>query len=120
MKRFIMLAVAVCAGGTTVPPTNVHQPMSVRPAPRTDYAAANGAIFQAGGARPLFEDRRARYVGDTMTITITENTTATASNNNKLDRTNTNNVGVDTPFSGVPGRGTLGAIGFKTHNTVAF
>lgn len=120
MKRFIMLAVAVCAGCTTVPPTNVHQPMSVRPTPRTDYAAANGAIFQTGGARPLFEDRRARYVGDTMTITITENTSATAGNNNKLDRTNTNSVQVKTPFTGVPGRSLLDPIGFSTSNVVGF
>lgn len=118
MKRFLMLAVAVCAGCTTVPPTNVHQPMSVRPTPRTDYAAANGAIFQAGGARPLFEDRRARYVGDTMTITITENTSATASNNNKLDRTNKNNIAVNT-LAGLPGKGMLGA-SLDTSNTVNF
>ncbi|MEN3372891.1 flagellar basal body L-ring protein FlgH [Dechloromonas sp. ZS-1] len=118
MKRFIMLSLVICAGCTTVPPTNVHQPMSVRPVPRAEFGAANGAIFQTGGARPLFEDRRARYVGDTMTITITENTSATATNNNKLDRTNTNNFAVNT-LSGLPGKSTLGA-SLNTQNTVAF
>lgn len=118
MKRFLMLALAICAGCTSVPPTNVHQPMSVRPVPRTDFSSANGAIFQAGGARPLFDDRRARFVGDTMTITITENTTASATNNNKLDRKNTNNIAVNT-LAGLPGKSALGAT-LDTANTVAF
>lgn len=36
----------------------------------------NGAIFQTASYRPLFEDARARLVGDTLTISISENTSA--------------------------------------------
>eukprot|EP01034_Spumella_vulgaris_P042739 gene42739-53024_t len=68
-----MLAIAGC---TTVPPTNVHQPMTARPTPRFDMASGNGSIYQIGYSRPLFEDRRARFVGDTITVKITESTTA--------------------------------------------
>ncbi len=39
-------------------------------------APASVAIFQVASYRPLFEDRRARFVGDILTITITEKTTA--------------------------------------------
>ncbi len=38
--------------------------------------ASNGAIFQAATYRPLFEDRRARHVGDMLTIVIIEKTSA--------------------------------------------
>lgn len=107
MKRLALLAVVVAAGCTTVPPTNVHQPMSVRPAERPVAVAANGAIWQAGQGRPLFEDRRARYVGDTITIKITESTTATAKSNRKLDKTNTISAAV-TSLLGLPGKSLLG------------
>ena len=50
--------------------------MTARPAPRTENLGATGSIYQAGVSRTLFEDRRARYVGDTMTITIAETTNA--------------------------------------------
>ncbi len=38
---------AVLAGCQSVPPTNVHQPMTARPAPRPDNVSSNGAIFKA-------------------------------------------------------------------------
>jgi flagellar L-ring protein precursor FlgH len=50
---------------TTAPSTAIHQPMSVRPEARAYIAPSNGAIFNVASARPLFEDRRARFVGDT-------------------------------------------------------
>jgi flagellar L-ring protein precursor FlgH len=44
-----------------------------------DQAPANGAIYQANSNRPIFEDRRARNIGDNLTIMITERTNATTS-----------------------------------------
>lgn len=118
MKRLALLAVVLAAGCTTVPPTNVHQPMSVRPAERPQTVAANGAIWQAGQGRPLFEDRRARYVGDTITIKITESTTASAKSNRKLDKSN--NISAAVPLlSGLPGKDLLG-IGLYAESANAF
>jgi flagellar L-ring protein precursor FlgH len=51
-------------------------PLTARPTPPATTTAGNGAIFQAATYRPLFEDRRARAVGDTLTIAITEKTQA--------------------------------------------
>ncbi|HEX5803791.1 MAG TPA: flagellar basal body L-ring protein FlgH [Azospira sp.] len=99
----LALAAAVLAGCQSVPPTNVHQPMSARPAPRAQNPYANGAIFNAGTSRPLFEDRRARYVGDTLTITITENTSASTSSNSSANRTSSISASVPT-ISGLPGK----------------
>lgn len=108
MKRLALLSLIVCAACSTVPPTNVHQPMTVRPAPRYEAgASSNGAIFQQGYARSLFEDRRARYVGDTITIKLSENTSASKKSNNKLDRSSSNDVSVST-LTGLPGKTALG------------
>jgi flagellar L-ring protein precursor FlgH len=118
MKRLVLLALMVTAGCTTVPPTNVHQPMSARPAPRHEMVQANGSIYQVGSSRPLFEDRRARYVGDTITVTITENTSASAKSNNKLDKSNTNRASVSA-LSGLPGKSLLG-LDYNTSSSNAF
>lgn len=107
MKRLVLLAVIASAACTTVPPTNVHQPMSARPAPRLETSIGNGSIFQAASSRPLFEDRRARFVGDTITIKITESTTASAKSNNKLDKSNSSKASIS-GLSGLPGKGLLG------------
>lgn len=107
MKRLALLALVVTSACTTTPPTNVHQPMSARPSPRFDAPSGNGAIFQAGYSRPLFEDRRARFVGDTITINITESTTASAKSNSKLDKSNTSKAGISA-MAGLPGQSFLG------------
>ena len=49
--------------------------------------APNGAIFRASTYRPLFENHRARLVGDTLSIQITEKVTASARSSSQLDRT---------------------------------
>jgi flagellar L-ring protein precursor FlgH len=105
--KLLPLLLAVLAGCTTVPPTNVHQPMSARPAPRGEMQANNGAIFQTGQGRPLFEDRRARYVGDIITVTITENTTASTKSNDNAARSNTQTASISA-LKGLPGSNLVG------------
>ena len=107
MKRLALIVLVVTAGCTSVPPTNVHQPMTARPSPRFETANANGSIYQAANSRPLFEDRRARYVGDTITVKITESTTASTKSNNKLDKSNTASASVS-GLSKLPGKGLVG------------
>ena len=107
MKRVLLIAMLAIAGCTTVPPTNVHQPMTARPTPRFDMASGNGSIYQVGYSRPLFEDRRARFVGDTITVKITESTSASAKSNSKLDKSNSSKASVNA-LNGLPGKGLLG------------
>ncbi len=66
--------VALLAGCGSDPlrKVEVQQPLTARPAERTAPPAANGGIFQTAGYRPLFEDRRPRAIGDTLTININE------------------------------------------------
>jgi flagellar L-ring protein precursor FlgH len=49
-------------------------------------APSAGAIFQATSYRGLFEDRRARLVGDILTIQIQEKHSARRSSNSSVDR----------------------------------
>lgn len=65
-----------CASIETTPPTAVHQPMSARPQSPAAVHHHNGSIYHARVGRPLFEDRRARHVGDIITINLVERNTA--------------------------------------------
>lgn len=81
MKRILFpVAMAVTLAGlcgcAVTPATIVHEPTSVRPQKTAPAAFGNGAIFQAAAYRPMFEDRRARLIGDILTITISEKTSA--------------------------------------------
>lgn len=96
-----------CAALETTPPTAVHQPMSARPGQQAQMAPANGAIFQTAGVRPLFEDRRARLVGDTITVNLVENTTAEKASNASASRGSSLSGGITTlnkmPFKNLAG-----------------
>jgi len=95
--KFWLLAVLVLTGCNTDPATNVRQPMTVKPVPQAPAAQADGAIFHAESGRPLFEDRRARFVGDTITVNIVEKTSATKSTADTNNRASATNISVGTP-----------------------
>lgn len=65
-------------------------PRSEPPAP-----AQPGAIYRAGAGLDLFADRRARRVGDVLTIVLAENTTANSQANTETSKEN--NVTIDNP-----------------------
>lgn len=98
----ILLASMLLAGCVTTPPaTAVHQPMTVRPEAHAIAAPANGSIYNVANARPLFEDRRARFIGDTITINITEKTAAAKKSDTKAERTDDRTLSVPT-IAGLP------------------
>lgn len=80
-----------------VPSTNIKQPLTARPLPQAAPAATgNGAIYQAGvNERPLFEDRRARNVGDVLIINIVETTSASGKSGHTDD--NSGSIALSTP-----------------------
>ncbi len=112
MKPLRLLSLAaslvVLAGCvTTTPPTGVHQPMTMRPMDRPEGRAANGAIYNVASARPLFEDRRARFVGDVLTINIAETVQASKKSDTKAERTHTVSASLPT-VTGLPFKGAQG------------
>lgn len=67
--------------------SRAQQVPAVQPqAQQVAAAPSAGAIFHAGSYRGLFEDRRARLVGDILTIQIQEKHSARRSSNSSLDR----------------------------------
>ena len=108
-KILILASLAASLAGcvTTVPPTSVHQPMTARPEARNYVAPTNGAIYNIASARPLFEDRRARFVVDTITINIAEKTAASKNSENKAERSQSFDVAtpsiIGLPFKGAQG-----------------
>ena len=83
-----LVLLAGCAD--TLRRVEVAQPLTARPppAPRpVEAAPANGAIYREASYRPLFEDRRARAIGDTITVTINEKLNASKTATSTANRT---------------------------------
>jgi flagellar L-ring protein FlgH len=60
--------------------------------------ATAGSLFQTASYRPAFEDRRARQVGDSVTIQIVENVTASQKSTSTVNR----NTSVDSAITALP------------------
>ena len=73
---------------------DVAMPTHAAPLPNTTPLAVNGAIFQASQYRPLFEDHRARLVGDTITVVIAEKVSATQKSTSTIDKSGTVSAGL--------------------------
>ena len=59
-----------------------------QPAP-AQAVVSNGSIFHSATYRPLFEDHRARLVGDTLTVQIVEKVSATQKSTSSVDKSGT-------------------------------
>jgi flagellar L-ring protein FlgH len=101
MNRLLLLATLVCtfalAGCQTLNPhpvVDVAEPTSVRPQAIVAPAINNGSIFQANQYRPLFEDHRARLIGDTITVQIVEKLSATQTSTSSIAKSGTVAAGV--------------------------
>jgi flagellar L-ring protein FlgH len=87
---------ALCAGCETMPqPVKVDfaEP-KVAQVSGASQRPVTGGLFQSVGYRPAFEDRRARVVGDTVTIQIVENVTASQKSTSTAARTSSVAAGI--------------------------
>jgi flagellar L-ring protein FlgH len=84
------------AGCASVPESIVQIPTTAKPKQPIASIPSNGAIFQASTYRPLFEDHRARLVGDVLTIAINEKTSAGKATSSSGSKTGSANVAVPT------------------------
>ena len=98
MNQFVALAAALGAVFTLSGCESMYQ--KVNPRPPVDIAALtyaqpevvaappvnNGSIFQADRYRPLFEDHRARLVGDSLTVQIVEKVSASQKSTSSIDK----------------------------------
>ena len=94
--------VLILVGCTHTPSTNIHQPMTARASDKKALED-NGSIFQAGqNERPLYEGKRARNVGDILTIIISETTSAAGKSTSGAEHKGS--ISVQTPsITQIPG-----------------
>jgi flagellar L-ring protein FlgH len=74
----VVMLLTGCASAPPAPSFDATWPEEIADAP-----VANGAIYQAGRDRALFENSSARRVGDTVTVNLQESTAAQKSSSTK-------------------------------------
>jgi flagellar L-ring protein precursor FlgH len=79
-------ALAGCEQLNPRPPVDLASPIYAAPVATPAPVAANGSIYQAAQYRPLFEDYRARLVGDSITVQIVEKISATQKSTSSIDK----------------------------------
>jgi len=83
---------------------------AVRPVALPPVQAGNGSIYQAGHDIRLFEDSRARRVGDLLTINLVETTSASKQSATELSKSNDTNVANPTVLGSSPQFNTPGIL----------
>jgi flagellar L-ring protein FlgH len=119
LSLLLLTGLSGCAALQSTPPTAVHQPMSIRPEPRTAQASQPGSIFQPSFSRPLFEDRRARFVGDVITVNLVEQTAASKKSSATAER-NASMAASISAMAKVPLTGALGGLGVTASDASKF
>lgn len=103
MKRLaLILGTVVLAGCSSMPkPAQVDfaEPRVTQAPAQPQVRPATGSLFQPTNYRSTFEDRRARLVGDTVTIRIVENVTASQKSSSTANRASSINGSI----TAVPG-----------------
>jgi len=90
------------AGCSTVPDSKITQPLTAIPVAPALAADNNGSIFQAGRSSPkmgvaMFEDRRARQVGDTLIVNLVENSSVKRTSSTTDERKVSGNISIPSP-----------------------
>lgn len=105
--RLLSLAAlaALATGCATLNPSPPVDILSTAPlqTSRTIPVAApvTGSLFRTASYRPVFEDQRARMVGDIVTIMIDEEVTAKQNSKSTVNRNSSNEAGINAlPFVG--------------------
>ena len=89
-----LLAFAGCDTLYKTPKVDVAMPTYVAPPVIPVPEINNGSIFQAVQYRPLFEDYRARLVGDSITVQIVEKISATQKSTSSIDKSGKVSAGI--------------------------
>lgn len=100
--RLLVLLPAVLAVGCTTPAKRDPAYAAVRPAPVMQEDKYDGAIFDTRTNVSLFEDYRARRVGDILTVVLEEQTDATKETETTINKSNSNSISNPTLFGTTP------------------
>ncbi len=106
MKRFatVLACAVICAAVFAAltgceqlnprPPVDLASPIYAAPVAVVPPPVSNGSIYQAAQYRPLFEDYRARLVGDSITVQIVEKISATQKSTSSIDKSGKVSAGI--------------------------
>ena len=105
----VILVIEVTGCSLLTPAPKVHQPMTMQPLPVPNITAkeANGSIYHIAYSHPtqryipLFEDRRARGIGDTIIVNLNEKTNASKKSGSNVDRESETSFSIPS-FLGLP------------------
>ena len=94
----LVVGAALLLGGCETlnarPVVDVAEPTALRPQAVVRPVVNNGAIFQSSLYRPLFEDHRARLVGDTLMVQIVEKVSASQKSTSSIDKSGALSAGI--------------------------
>lgn len=104
-------------GCSMTPTTRIQQPMTAKPVDKQVVTPADGAIFRAGAnERPMFEDKRARNVGDILIVTIVEKTAGNRKTSGSAS--SSNSINANTPnITGPLGTPTMNVFSITGNNS---
>ena len=96
--KLLLIALIPMTGCVAVKTEDSQSYEVTHPQVRKIPPVVNGSIFDADSSRPLFEDIKARYVGDILTIVLVEKTDAKKSANTEITKESTGSTGATTLF----------------------
>ncbi len=97
----VLLAAALLSGCAT-PPGEDPSYSATLPPPVQPPPAVGGSIYQPGTALFLFEDIKARRVGDVLTIVLEERTNAEKKADTTIDKSTDHSLGVNGTLNDTP------------------
>ncbi len=89
--RTVLALLLVCLAGCAARPV-AYEPLVAEAYPQPAAVPADGAIFHPGQGGGLFEDRRARRVGDLVTVLLVERTQAQKSASTTTSRDSSTSI----------------------------
>lgn len=111
---FAGATIAMALVGCAATPTSIVKgPTSVRPMLADGGTPTEGAIYNANTFRPMFEDRRARHIGDVLTVAIVEKTAANKSGASTGNKSGSAELNVPGPLQGRLGGNLATSSGIK-------
>ena len=96
------IGIALALAGCNTAPTRDPAFAAIRPQVLPPPAPAEGSLYRRGYELVLFEDLRARRVGDILSIRLNEATNASKTAETTIDRSTTTNIANPTIFGASP------------------
>ncbi len=98
-KGMVTSLLLMTGGCSLIPPTPLVKGSTTAVPPPPGNPVVDGSIFQgvapvSYGYQPLFEDRRPRNIGDTLTIVLQENVSASKSSSSNASRKGSSSFGL--------------------------